>query len=495
MHLEQICADLLYDPVTFLDCLHTNCGACAKSWFASLNNIDAAKFTCPICRAEVRRTKHNSILQSLVADFIDKNPDKDRTPEEKATLRKLHVPGGGVLPGEANTSAGSTPSSPVHRYTPRPTPHTRQSAPSTIGSRASSGPRSPQRTINPRVSCSHCQKRVDYTTRYRCSECDVITCRQCYRLDKGCSSPSTGHIQTMERMQLEPNRHIQSGIFCDICDTWCDSSRLGEEVNSYFWACLVCNNGEWDMCLECVSRGNCCSHELQLFTNNRAAARNDTASRSALSLAERLRGLNMSTTRDARLASLGYTRWTNFNVTCDDCKFPIPHEHSYLHCTVCRNGQWDICMKCWEASPEVSGEEDGTVFKCEAGHKMLLLSQLGKEGTHKLIFDVPHDPPDYVSKRPSKGRNGPTVARDAVAVKSHWPDLQDTVDGAVYRASTPGERSCDLGGLLAFPQKAVISDVWVAFTEGEGDQMMEYLWGWYAGIGGLFPRDCVRFTS
>lgn len=495
LHRDQICADLLYDPVTFLDCLHTNCGACAKSWFASLSNIDAAKYTCPICRSEVRRTRHNPILQSLVHDFIEKNPDKDRSPEEKAALRKLHTPGGGVLPGEANTPLpGSAPTPP--RAQPRPARH--RSTPSTPSSS-----RSVSSTLNPRVSCSHCNKRVDYATRYRCSECDVITCRQCDRLEKGCRE-STGHIQTLERLQLTPTRYIQTGIFCDICDTWCDDSRPGEGANSYFWSCGDCNNGRWELCLMCVSKGNCCSHELHLYRKTRHPSRSDSTSRNASSLASRLEGLNIAD-RDTRLDTLGYARWKSFNVTCDHCHESIPHSHSYLHCTACSNGQWDICMTCWTASPEASGDydgddddDDGTVFRCSAGHKMLLLSQTGKVGTHKLILDVPHDPPDYVSKMPCKGhgqRNGTTGARDAVALKSHWPDPQNMTDGTVYRAGTPGERPWDSGGLLAFPEKAAISDVWVAFTEGEGSQLVEYLWGWYAGIGGLFPRDCVRFTD
>lgn len=457
--------------MTFIDCLHANCGACAKSWFASLSNIDAAKYTCPICRAEVRKTRHNPIIQALVDDFIEKNPEKDRTPQEKAALKKIHVPGGGVLPGEANTL--------LDQIRSRPTPSSSRSVPS---------------SFSPRASCFHCRKRVDYATRYTCSDCDVVICRQCHRLEKGCRDSST-HVQTLERLELEPTRHIQTGSFCDICDAWCDNARPGEEENSYFWSCVICNNGSWELCMACVSKGNCCSHELQLYTKDRQPQRNDTSSRD---LANRLEELSMA---DARLDTLGYSRWTSFNVACNHCHQSIPRDHSYLHCTACSNGQWDICMKCWaesEASRSYDYDDVGTIFKCSAGHKMLLLSQLGKEGTHKLILDVPHDPPDYVAKKPCKGqgqRNGLTGARSAIALKSHWPELQNMTDGAVYRAGTPGERPWDSGGLLAFPEKAAISDIWVAFTEGEGNQLIEYLWGWYAGIGGMFPRDCVRFTD
>lgn len=156
-------------------------------------------------------------------------------------------------------------------------------------------------------------------------------------------------------------------------------------------------------------------------------------------------------------------------------------------------------MDCWARTAEASNAYDGddeTGFPCHAGHKMLLVSQNGKEGTHKLILDVTHDPPDYVAKTPAVGGGGwEAIARNAVAVKSHWPDPQNRSDGTVYRRESPGVRPWDLGGLLAFPEMAAISDVWVAFTEGDGNELVEYLWGWYAGAGGLFPRDCVRFTD
>lgn len=206
-----------------------------------------------------------------------------------------------------------------------------------------------------------------------------------------------------------------------------------------------------------------------------------------------------STDRNSLLGALGYVRWTNFNVTCDSCRERIPPDHSYLHCPTCSEGQWDICMDCWtrSAAPDIFEEDDSAGFECVAGHKMLLLSQSGKEGTHKLILDVPHEPPDWVARTPISGRrdgwNG--VARDAVALKSHWPDPQNASDAAMYRGERPGVRPWDVGGLLAFPEGAAISDVWVAFTEGEEEELVEYLWGWYAGIGGLFPRDCVRFTD
>lgn len=214
-------------------------------------------------------------------------------------------------------------------------------------------------------------------------------------------------------------------------------------------------------------------------------------------LVSRMGGLAIDT--HTQLSVAGYVRAMSFTVSCDQCNSVIPPEHSYLHCATCNEGQWDMCMTCWYAGAEAAEDEDAGVFRCIAGHYMVLLSQNGEKGTHKLIQDAPHEPPEYVARTPAAGGQdwwgGPVGAKNAVAVKSHWPEVQGGPSGTVYRRDTPGVRACDYGGLLGFPEKAAISDIWVAFTEGDGNETVEYLWGWYAGVGGLFPRDCVRFTD
>ena len=39
----SICTDILYQPLTLLDCLHTFCGSCLKEWFAWQATSAAAK--------------------------------------------------------------------------------------------------------------------------------------------------------------------------------------------------------------------------------------------------------------------------------------------------------------------------------------------------------------------------------------------------------------------------------------------------------------------
>ncbi|KAJ4019978.1 hypothetical protein NW752_005079 [Fusarium irregulare] len=104
----SICTELLYQPLTLLDCLHTFCGACLKEWFtfqaataerspnppAPGTNI----FTCPSCRATVRTTQHNATVVTLLDMFVAANPGKDRSATEKEEMAKKYKPGDQVLP-------------------------------------------------------------------------------------------------------------------------------------------------------------------------------------------------------------------------------------------------------------------------------------------------------------------------------------------------------------------------------------------------------------
>ncbi|KAF4979633.1 hypothetical protein FZEAL_4190 [Fusarium zealandicum] len=104
----DICTELLYQPLTLLDCLHTFCGACLKEWFTfqaataerSPNppTPGANIFTCPSCRAPVRDTRHNATVVTLLDMLIAANPDKARSAAEKEEMAKKYKPGDQVLP-------------------------------------------------------------------------------------------------------------------------------------------------------------------------------------------------------------------------------------------------------------------------------------------------------------------------------------------------------------------------------------------------------------
>ncbi|KOS18050.1 E3 ubiquitin-protein ligase CHFR [Escovopsis weberi] len=104
----SICTELLYQPLTLLDCLHTYCGACLKEWF----KFQAAKaarapvpptpdtviFSCPSCRSRVRDTKHNATVVTLLDMYIAANPTRDRTDDDKQEMAAKYKPGDQVLP-------------------------------------------------------------------------------------------------------------------------------------------------------------------------------------------------------------------------------------------------------------------------------------------------------------------------------------------------------------------------------------------------------------
>ncbi|KAI9049310.1 hypothetical protein LZ554_007154 [Drepanopeziza brunnea f. sp. 'monogermtubi'] len=115
LDLEQeltcsICAEVLYQPLTLLDCLHTFCGSCLKEWFqfqsTSARNapnalsagVTKTPYTCPSCRAPVRDTRHNATVTTLLEMFVAANPEKVRAEQERDAMRVKYAPGDDVLP-------------------------------------------------------------------------------------------------------------------------------------------------------------------------------------------------------------------------------------------------------------------------------------------------------------------------------------------------------------------------------------------------------------
>ena len=102
----SICTDVLYQPLTLLDCLHSYCGACVKEWFAwqatsaanSSRRTIGSPYTCPSCRESVRGTKADWRLTALLEGFLKANPDKGKTKEDKEEMGKHYKPGDDVIP-------------------------------------------------------------------------------------------------------------------------------------------------------------------------------------------------------------------------------------------------------------------------------------------------------------------------------------------------------------------------------------------------------------
>ena len=98
----QICTELLYQPLTLLDCLHTFCGSCLKEWFSwqSTSSSSAGRrprFTCPSCRASVRDTRHDAKVATLLDLFLQANPNKVRSIEEREEIDQKYKHGENVL--------------------------------------------------------------------------------------------------------------------------------------------------------------------------------------------------------------------------------------------------------------------------------------------------------------------------------------------------------------------------------------------------------------
>ncbi|EXJ89163.1 hypothetical protein A1O3_02227 [Capronia epimyces CBS 606.96] len=101
-----ICTEVLYQPLTLLDCLHTFCGSCLKEWFShqhrkalhAHSSVSTPPYTCPTCRAPVKDVQHNAMINTLLDMFLAANPGKDRTTEEKAEMAQIYKAGDEILP-------------------------------------------------------------------------------------------------------------------------------------------------------------------------------------------------------------------------------------------------------------------------------------------------------------------------------------------------------------------------------------------------------------
>ncbi|KGO42833.1 Zinc finger, RING-type [Penicillium expansum] len=97
----SICTELLYQPLTLLDCLHTFCGSCVKEWFSaqgSRRSRASPPFTCPSCRAEVRDTRPNATVTTLLDMVLTAHPDRARAADEKAEIATRYTQGESVFP-------------------------------------------------------------------------------------------------------------------------------------------------------------------------------------------------------------------------------------------------------------------------------------------------------------------------------------------------------------------------------------------------------------
>ncbi|KAL4952664.1 hypothetical protein BDW69DRAFT_195449 [Aspergillus filifer] len=97
----SICTDLLFQPLTLLDCLHTFCGSCLKEWFytqGSRRLPSSPRYTCPSCRATVRETRPNATVTTLLDMVLTANPERAKPAAERAEIEQRYEHGESVFP-------------------------------------------------------------------------------------------------------------------------------------------------------------------------------------------------------------------------------------------------------------------------------------------------------------------------------------------------------------------------------------------------------------
>ncbi|MCJ1283518.1 hypothetical protein MMC26_002848 [Xylographa opegraphella] len=98
----SICTEVLYQPLTLLDCLHTFCGSCLKEWFAFQgshnSNSSTQPYSCPSCRSGVRETRPDAKVTTLLDMYLQANPEKGKTAGEKEERGAKYTPGENVAP-------------------------------------------------------------------------------------------------------------------------------------------------------------------------------------------------------------------------------------------------------------------------------------------------------------------------------------------------------------------------------------------------------------
>ncbi|KAL4780961.1 hypothetical protein BJX76DRAFT_350516 [Aspergillus varians] len=99
----SICTDLLFQPLTLLNCLHTFCGSCLKEWFytqaSSRSSSSAAtRYTCPSCRAKVCDTRPNATMTTLLDMVLTANPERAKPAAERVEIEQRYKHGESVFP-------------------------------------------------------------------------------------------------------------------------------------------------------------------------------------------------------------------------------------------------------------------------------------------------------------------------------------------------------------------------------------------------------------
>lgn len=434
-------------------------------------------------------------------------------------------------------------------------------------SSANAAPPRPALYPEPSISCDRCEKpHIEYEAHYNCHRCregNFNLCIRCYRLGKGClhwygfgnsawaryerQAPPGGypagyehpHILTGHRYSQpsrgllgsenagepfmsdeDPSKRLQAGVFCDICHAF---------ANSCYWKCDSCNDGAWGFCNACVNQGRHCTHPLLPIAQKAATTASDTANTedvpqsSQASNPPQITPKSASITRGPGLVTYANTLFKplTFTTNCDICHYPIPPSHTRFHCPRCNDGDYDICVSCYQGlvlKGRISAENGPSGWRrCQRGHRMLVVGFEERGDGQRRV--VTRELVGGLALRDEDGGDSQAVVgqgsnADARATPNwSWRDP----DGTVRKARAGSGREAVQPGSMGMAQARFPPDggfglrvqaLWGYFpAEGVEDELMfpkgaeiregqdingDWFWGAYAGRTGLFPGNYGR---
>lgn len=507
-----ICTDLIFDPITFLDCLHTNCGSCSKSWFSSQASNRNPTPTCPICREPVRETRPNPSFANLLEEFLRKNPEKKRTDDDIREARAIFKPGDRIVSGgvvvNANTPSPmnrqdqqqrrlSTPQGSSFTLEPLPPnafegfrigfadnqrlideffaglvpPQARLATNVHFGGHPQPPPRNaPSHNYNLRVpgqpativeiiassrqlamiTCDACERNVNMYVHYECTVCSLYhLCSSCYLSGQTC--PARHRMLAQKQVMRFQAPYLETGIFCNVCDEWVDAPAGGHLHSQP-------DNSFFWRCAGGCNNGNWnyCKRCVRLGACCDHELKLYTNTRPATPPNGVLRGptpQQQLAGPEGSLEARGYARWYNYNVVCDRCSANVHSAGSagWYHCRECLDGEFDLCMGC-SAWQEAEGE-------CPRGHKMAIMSQGSQgRGDMRTLLKPEMEAPEICAD---------TEPRTAIALRGNFAGIE---------------------GALRFPVGAELREVRPALYDDD------WCWGTYCGRGGIFEKRLIRLT-
>ncbi len=431
---------------------------------------------------------------------------------------------------------------------------------------ADAGPRSPPMSSpghqrkgsqfykEPSISCSRCSKEhIEYDVHYHCATCSAGTwniCLDCYRAGKGClhwfgfgqaawqkweNARRAGEANLAEPHMLTAGRYLpprttpggadgrrvltaenpmfrlQTGTFCMRCFAW---------TNDCYWRCVVCNEGDWGFCNDCVNQGRCCTHPLMALAHQPSQPHTPPSSPGS---AGRPQAASVSTGIDA--TNIGSFKALTFTKKCDVCHIPIPPSQHRYHCYSCpssaasdpKPGDYDICQGCYgklAANKSISPDNGPSGWRrCLQGHRMVVVGfHDGHAGKKRYVAQ------DLVGGRslkiePAVDSGTAASEQGGAAGVQRWyieHDKERTFERLVPKdvranmAPTAGADAFPPDGGLGF--SAVAKWAWFPAAEAEDELLFpkaaeireiqdvngEWFHGVYMGAKGLFPSGYVK---